>query len=167
MTDEKRNVKDERNEKLFKEVIGIYMGSNTVFGSIRDGVLNIKTFVTPGAFISTTVFPERGGFLIRTRYFVGTKVGRLNLIEEVNAINNKLRQGGMYVEDDGGLVFKTFIPDCGDCTSAEIVNGVKMSIVTFLENLDEIMEIIITMEGLTDDNYTIIDVDDAEEGASS
>lgn len=170
MSDDERTERkevDSRIENLLNQVVMIYLGCNTVFGSVRDGILRLKTYVTPGAFILTTVFPERGGFLITTRYLVGTKVGRLGLIEEVNRINNELRQGGMYVDEDGGLEFRTFIPDSGDSTPEEIVNGVKMSVATFLENLNEIMDVISSMEGLSDDDFVIMDVDDTNQGASS
>ena len=150
-------------KELLKSMVGRYVFSNNVTVNIdADGVLMMKTYLTPGTGAYTTVREEKEGFILHTYYFVGTEVGTLNLIETINGINRELREGCMYVTDEGEVEYRNYLPDNGHTQEEDLARLIKLGIITFLENMDKIMSVINTVENLSDSDFVILDADDSE-----
>lgn len=153
-----------RPEDKLRDVADIYLGSNNVLAFVNeDGILIMNTYLTPSTPIGTVVNYEHEGFIIHTLYKVGTTVARASLIKVTNDINIKLREGCFYVDEDGALEYRTFIPDTSALDARLIARSIKTSIFTFLDNLDDIMEVLDSVSNLSDSDFTILDTQNADE----
>ncbi len=150
-------------EKL-QGVADLYMASNSTLARVdEDGDLVVRSFVGPGLPIGTIVNYEHRGFLIHTMYSVGTSIARTSLIEAVNDINCKLREGCMCVDKEGLLGYKMFIPDAEGIDPRIIARCIKTSIFTFMDHLDTITEVLDSVTDLKDSDFVILDVEDSKE----
>ena len=150
----------QNTEDLFNEVVNIYDGSHHIYAHVDEDMdLLIKSYITPGGFISTIVHKKRDGYIIHTRYFVGTEVARNTLVDKINEINSNLIEGCLYVDDDGDVAYRTFLRDNGALDARAVAKAVKIGIVTFLENLNDIMGTIRDLEAIRDSEFSIVTAD--------
>lgn len=146
-------------ESVFKQIVERYLDTNTVYAVIdKDGDLLIRTILDMQCSVFTYVVPEACGFYIRCLYGLKADHGRANLVEKINEINCTLREGAMILRDDGEIQFRTFIPDI-DATPSTIMRCVKIGVVTFTENIQDIIECMKTYDDISNSDFEIVDTE--------
>ena len=150
-----------KNTSILEDVNKLYLGSlNILSGVDDDGDLLISTYLSLSNPVRIMVSSDEFGFSIRTRYGVGSNIGKSNLIETVNDINKNLREGSFIVDGDGELIFKNFIPHVDGISAEDIASSIKISVSTFLTHVDDVMEALepfIGTEGTSE--FEIIDAE--------
>ncbi len=146
-------------DKLIDVEDMLLVSGNLFAGFDDDGDLFIENHFAPGVAIKSFVIIHRNGYLILHLFNIGAETGKLHLIEVLNEINSKLREGSFSLDDDRGLIFKSFIGYNDHINPKDIIRSYKVGIMTFLANMDEIMEAIGDFTDLKEEDFEIIDAE--------
>ena len=151
-------VKNERRTSLLREVAKLYSSSGLVNAFVDDdGDLMMRSYVSPSAYITSFVTPIYHGYVVMSLFGVGTDQGRSSLMEVINEINRTTAEGCMFVDKEGGIAFRNFVPYSESMEPDTIAAAIRAGTFAFLDNLDDIMDVINMTSGLKECDFRITD----------
>ena len=162
-----KKTKTQEEVNVLKAMYEIMLEDSHTFCEIDDDEdLVMQTIFSTNAHVNTLVACSKYGYVISLNFTVGDKSTKYSLTKLANKLNSSMREGAFFVDSDGELCWRSFVPYAKGIGPRDLIRVYKTGIETFFLKLDEISETLEddTLEG----DYTIIDMEDTDdEGGDS
>ena len=125
----------------------------------KDGDLVINVMFSPEISFFATITCSARGYLIGICYHFGDLKHKYILTRKSNELNVHMREGCFYVDENGELCWKNFIPFMDSIGAIDVLRSYKTGIMTFLTSIHDFVEVMNL--DVSDDSVVIIEEESA------